>query len=119
MTHMQWILAAAGIGGLFGLGCGHEHRHYDEQPQSVVLYDDNGFEHTGYYDQAHDWHGGYYDQGHAFHNDAHDWRGNRDRAQVRQARDQEYQQGREQNRGQEQNREQDAGGHHEGDREQR
>lgn len=58
-------------GGVFAAGCVHHH-HDDEG--HVVLVDEHGYRHEGYYDRDHHWHGGWYDEHHAFHDDPHDWR---------------------------------------------
>ncbi|HZL34693.1 MAG TPA: hypothetical protein VFC78_05235, partial [Tepidisphaeraceae bacterium] len=88
MTRIRYRLAsglflpALSVGTLLLAGCGHE--HHQDQPQSVVLMDDSGFRHEGYYDQSHGWHGGYYDERHAYHPDAHDWHASAKREAPRQ-----------------------------------
>ncbi len=39
----------------------------------IDVVDADGFHHTGYYDEHHDWHGGYYDHDRNYHDDPHDW----------------------------------------------
>lgn len=69
----RFAFAAFGMAAWLLVGCGHG--HYHREPDSVVLLDDQGFRHEGYYDEEHHWHGGYYDQRHEFHADARDWHG--------------------------------------------
>lgn len=67
------LLAVAG-GGLFAAGCaGHRHEEVVE-PQRVVIEDEHGFRHEGYYDERRTWHGGYYDKDRQFHRDPDNWR---------------------------------------------
>jgi|HubBroStandDraft_1064217.scaffolds.fasta_scaffold1111774_1 hypothetical protein len=63
-----WILMAGAAS--LGSGCVvHGHGGYAQ----VDLVDVQGYHHTGYYDDHHNWHGGYYDEHHAWHDDAQDW----------------------------------------------
>jgi hypothetical protein len=39
----------------------------------VDIVDVQGYHHSGYYDDQHNWHGGYYDANHGWHDDAPDW----------------------------------------------
>ena len=68
-----WLATALAAGSISSAGCvyhHHHHRDYDE----VVIVDDYGFPHHGYYDEHRWWHGGYYDRDRRYHEDARDWR---------------------------------------------
>jgi len=60
------FLAVAGL----SVGC-VVHAHGPGADVEIV--DEQGYHHTGHYDDAHVWHGGYYDNDHNFHNDPPDW----------------------------------------------
>src|SRR3569623_185870 len=61
-------LSAVATGGLF-IGACAGHRHEEVEPQRVVVEDEHGFRHEGYYDERRSWHGGYYDRERQFHRD--------------------------------------------------
>ena len=72
-------------GGLSLTGCADHHRPrrveriervepVDPPIERVVIVDERGYRHEGYYDERRGWHGGWYDERHAFHEDAREWR---------------------------------------------
>ncbi len=65
------VMLAAGTFGLTA-GCAHHHHHHDDA--CVVIHDDHGWRHEGYYDRDRHWRGGYYDERRVYHNDPYDWR---------------------------------------------
>ena len=83
---IRFWLPALSLGTLLLAGCSHGHHHEEDAPQSVVLMDEQGYRHEGYYDRSHNWHGGYYDERHEYHSDAHDWHG-ADRARAHETRE--------------------------------
>ncbi len=86
MTLASLVIGTALVG-----GCHHDHdddhhRDHDERveantpwrQETIMMHDDQGREHRGYYDRDHSWHGGYYDDRHNYHDDPGDWRGRDD-----------------------------------------
>jgi hypothetical protein len=61
------------------IGCESHHHDYDDHHDVVVVRDENGWEHHGWYDTHGDWHGTYYDERHVAHDDPVDWGRNHDR----------------------------------------
>ena len=111
MRQFNWFrastLAICGVlaSTLVVAGCEHEHErdhdHYDrgrtqvyypaQQPdERVVIRDDHGWDHHGFYDARGDWHGGYYDEKHDFHNDPADWGRGRERFAQREGPADQY-----------------------------
>ena len=72
-------LAAALLAGTYTVGCIHHHHHDYDDYDRVVIVDDRGWHHEGYYDRDRYWHGGYYDEHRGYHEDARDWHRDRDR----------------------------------------
>ncbi len=60
-------------GGMSLAACSHHHHHDNDTQEVVVIRDEHGWDHRGYYDSEHHWHGGYYDDHHVYHDDAADW----------------------------------------------
>lgn len=54
-------------------GACHHHHDYDNRDRVVVV-DEHGYRHEGYYGPDRHWHGGWYDEHSAYHDDPYDWR---------------------------------------------
>ena len=61
-------------------GCGEEHHRRRPAPEPlpapeavIVVPDERGVEHRGFYDRQGYWHGGYYDERREFRSDERDW----------------------------------------------
>ena len=70
----HWRMAAIGLSGIGAVGCVHHHHHDYDDRRGVVIVDERGYRHEGYYDDRRRWHGGYYDDRREFHEDAPEWR---------------------------------------------
>lgn len=63
-----WWMPALVVGGMSLGACVH---HHDD---GVVVVDEHGFRHEGYYDADRHWHGGWRDEHNVYHEDPYDWR---------------------------------------------
>jgi hypothetical protein len=82
LSKVKWSLAATLLlGGAYLAGCeSHDHDDdHDRRGSDVVIRDNRGLEHRGYYDHGGDWHGGYYDENRAYHPDDRTWGHENDR----------------------------------------